>query len=847
MKGMDTIQIHHDIIMHTVGKSGTRIDVQGYAVTDHDSLYAAINGIQDSLSSQAKAIEGIGGRLNDVYECGIGFHDSVSIIFVPLIIALFAFTMPLLFQVITHINSKYSSQSISEMFESSRAYKLFWFASVVSICFLFLLGLLSLSLNEELYRSVMKWAYWISLFVAVAYAFVTLVFVRTCIRFNSPVKLLAMISQQYKDDIQSETLKQVINKLGYLKTKAQFWKSKGWKSIRSFIYRGRQLFAYNQTESDYGARLLDLCKYAISNKNKSLFLSIIYAVKDITNKEKRVSFIVPVFNRTEFEKPLYLPLTSNFFKGIIEYYSHCEEYPFYEETIVRCYLSAFNKSRMPYDKGIVEVVQSVVNSVESGCTGIYEKYIRHSAFEYLYIQELPSVAFIQGADSNDQIKIYNDKRELWSRICDLHFLMNAFLISRGHYNILRSLLKADCYFQGMLYPLSPHCLLATYANCNDKIYEGGYWYWSNRDMFGRESADGDMLEKYTVLMMLITAPLHKDVKAIASDKCIKNIKECKANLIKYASLVQENKELLELYPRIAGVNFENLYDECLEAIEDGVLIEVKKDGEYDEQPGFWSCVAGYVESFFCPSKSAINQPELANLFVVSLPEESKKNFIDDARTVFRNTGWMPRGLHEDPNKGDLETIKLQDLTILMNKRYMYYYGQENSFHLIRHYEILFARRATYMTFSAISQMNVERKKVSAGDFEQFFNSYTKGANSEYVIIDTECQFSTLLDKDTNLNNMDSQYKGAKYKCVYLDANDMKDIPLMEVFRNSLIIIRKEDYPSLFKVQENKEPEISLEDYSDSSQGLVSIKVTMTPNMEIRYYRNTHVLMVELLR
>ncbi len=105
---MDTIQIHHDIIMRAAGKAGTRIDVQGYAVTDHDSLYAAINGIQDSLSCQAKAIEDIGGRLNDVYEYGIGFHDSVSIIFVPLIIALFAFTMPLLFQVITHINSKYS-------------------------------------------------------------------------------------------------------------------------------------------------------------------------------------------------------------------------------------------------------------------------------------------------------------------------------------------------------------------------------------------------------------------------------------------------------------------------------------------------------------------------------------------------------------------------------------------------------------------------------------------------------------------------------------------------------------------------------------------------------------------
>jgi hypothetical protein len=301
-----------------------------------------------------------------------------------------------------------------------------------------------------------------------------------------------------------------------------------------------------------------------------------------------------------------------------------------------------------------------------------------------------------------------------------------------------------------------------------------------------------------------------------------------------------------LYPCIKDVAFDKLYDDCIKAVEDGVSIEVKKEAEYDEQPGFWNCIAGFVESYFCSSKRTSSQPGLANLFSVNLPEESKKSFIDDVMTVFRNTGWMPKGLREDKNKGDLETIKLQDLTILMNKRYMYYYGQESSFHLIRHYEILFDLRTTYMAFSAISRMNIERRKVSVGDFEQFFNSYTKGANSEYVIIDTECQFSSLLDKDTNLNNMESQYKGAEYKCVYLDANDMKDIPLMEIFRNSLIIIRKDDYPSLFKTQENKEPEISLEDYSDSSQGLASIKVTMTPNMEMRFYRRTHVLMVELV-
>ena len=58
---------------------------------------------------------------------------EVSNISIPLIIALFAFAMPLLFQVITHINSKYSSEAISKMFENSLPYKAYWAVSIFSI------------------------------------------------------------------------------------------------------------------------------------------------------------------------------------------------------------------------------------------------------------------------------------------------------------------------------------------------------------------------------------------------------------------------------------------------------------------------------------------------------------------------------------------------------------------------------------------------------------------------------------------------------------------------------------------------------------------------------------------
>lgn len=85
--------------------------------------------------------------------------------------------------------------------------------------------------------------------------------------------------------------------------------------------------------------------------------------------------------------------------------------------------------------------------------------------------------------------------------------------------------------------------------------------------------------------------------------------------------------------------------------------------------------------------------------------------------MFRNTGWMLRGLKEDSAKRGLETEPLQPYTLLMNKCFVCEYSDENSFHIQRHHEILFEQRAVYMIYSAISRMKLKRKKVRAGDLE----------------------------------------------------------------------------------------------------------------------------------
>lgn len=845
---MDTIQIHQMInFPASAGKEPIPVDVDGYAVISNDSLHDALCGIRDSMTQQGQTLEALTTKVNEISEYGVGYHDSIGIIVIPIIIALFAFTMPLLFQVITHINSKYSSQSISEMFENTRSYKLFWIISKVSIGYLLLVGLFSLIFKGTVYERLMIVLNYIGLFVALAYVLSTLKFIKTCISFNSPQKLLAIIGRQYKDELQNDNLKLVFNKLDYIRIKTQFWKSKGWKSFKTFVYRGRRWVAHYKTNNDYGNRIADLCKYAMSKRDNSLFIDVIIEVEKITRREKIDRMIAPEFSANEFGQPLYLTFTNAFYKEILEFYNHCDEYSDFEDRLIRSWLRSFNHNKFPNEQGIVEIVRTIVNAVEAGRIGMYEKYIRHSAFDYLFIQELQTSAFIQGADGNDQIRFDDERRAAWKRICDLHLLMNAYLLSQGHYEIVKPLLSVNSYFQGHLYAMGPHEYLACYANCKKAVHEGGYWHWSNKDMFGKEAVDEDMLEMYTVTMMLIAPAMPNTVRAIASDDSIKQMKESKATLLACANKFHLNHELHQRYPNINVSQFENLYDKCIRAFEDGTILE-KKAGQYEEQPGFWTSLIGSVESFFCSKWTGKEQIKRRNLYSTSLPKERKMLFADDVMNVFRNTGWMPRGLIENQDKGSLDKITMQPLSMLMNKRYMYYYDHDNLFHLQRHFEILFDSRVTYMVYTALSQMDIIHKNVCVGDFEVFFRSYTEGHNSDYMIVDTDCELSANLEIETENIVGNWKYKEADYSRKCIDANGhLKDTPLMGLFNNSLLIIKKEDFPSLVKINENDKPQIDLEDCSDSTRGLAAIKVTIASNMELRYYKSSKVAWINLTR
>lgn len=739
----------------------------------------------------------------------MSYSEAMSNITIPLLIALFAFAMPLLFQVITHINSKYSSEAISKMFENSLPYKAYWAVSIFSIMFLIIFGGLTLAITGVTSKTVMAVLNWTSLFVAFLYSTAILGFLRTCIRFNSPDKLLTMIGKQYEAELRYDDVKLAVKKIARLRDKMQFWRSKGWKSFREFTFRSFNIFHHYQARTDYGNRLVDICKYALNTRNNTLLFSIMMKLDGIAKSEKRVGFIPPIFDLERFEKSAVQPLAKAFYDGIMDYYSHAEENTEFEEWIIRRKFSAFKESAFPWEKEFVDTINTIILSVKAGHTGIYEKYLHTSGFNYLFIKELANRAYIEGGSTDNQRAVEGKVRETWERLCDLHFIMNAYLYAQGHLEILPSLLEANYYITGHLYDRMPHELLLRYLRCKRNLhYDGGYWYWTAKDIFGKGKIKGDILEKYTAGMILLNATAKAEAPLHTSRQNLEDIEKCKETLIKYMDEQKENRALREKYPDIENVKSKTAID--------GIVKLFKTNGK--------------------------------DIFDEDIPEEQRDLLENDLLNVFRNTGWMPKGLKEGPAKKRLEVEPLQPYTVLMNKRFVREYSDENSFHIQRHHEILFEQRSIYMFFSAISKMKMKRKKVRAGDFEAVMKKYTKGRIEDYVIIDTDFELDILLDIDSRENYGDWEYKGAEYKKIFLDSREyLRDSDLPSVFKSSLLILRKEDYPSLFKKSEEALPEVTIADESSRETGVAAVRVTVTPNMEMRYYKNTKVLWVELMR
>ena len=164
--------------------------------------------------------------LNDIYVDGVGYNDVVGVVAVPLIIALFAFSFPFVFDRINQINDKYQSKILSTLFSSFLLYKLYWYVSLISIVYVLVYGACTLFCKDNVLGDYAVIWNGISLSVVIVYVLIVWFFARITVKYNDPEQLLGILDTQYKYERKISDIK-----VWRLKAKAFFRYSRHRKDV----------------------------------------------------------------------------------------------------------------------------------------------------------------------------------------------------------------------------------------------------------------------------------------------------------------------------------------------------------------------------------------------------------------------------------------------------------------------------------------------------------------------------------------------------------------------------------------------------------------------------------------
>ena len=231
----------------------------------HDTIGVPMDKTQDEILK----------LLNDIYVDGVGYNDVVGVVAVPLIIALFAFSFPFVFDRINQINDKYQSKILSTLFSSFLLYKLYWYVSLISIVYVLVYGACTLFCKDNVLGDYAVIWNGISLSVVIVYVLIVWFFARITVKYNDPEQLLGILDTQYKYERKISDIK-----VWRLKAKAFFRYSRHRKDVEgnsAFISAKNMVSKWKEKmpEEKYLYRINEIARYAIK-QDKEVTIQNLY-------------------------------------------------------------------------------------------------------------------------------------------------------------------------------------------------------------------------------------------------------------------------------------------------------------------------------------------------------------------------------------------------------------------------------------------------------------------------------------------------------------------------------------------------------------------------------------------
>lgn len=758
-----------------------------------------------SQSGISHRIDTISTQLNNISEYGVGFSDSVSHISIPLIIALFAFAFPFLFTVISHINNKYKSERITKMLSAETSYKWFMGGAIVCASFLFLAGVLSICLKGGLYTAFNVYLDVTSVVIAGGYSAIIIWFVFTCVNYNSPWEVLERIGSQFE-------------------CKA--------KTVFSNTIRAEKRIYREEYSRIY--RYIDLCKYAVRQQNYQLFINVLLKVSGLKHKREKLE-----------------SLNFEFYEEVLDTYLFGKPNAMMEDSLMMYWFMTFKKSEEPNLGLVFRMFKRIVSAVLQGRSSLFENYLLKSKYGYRYITDLSIVNYVRGCDLEEQKKVDDSKRRTWRDLCEMHNIAIAHLFSLGYNEVIRIVQLGDNTGYDRLIPGTGIEVLKMFARCKEKqLPDGQFNYWACEHVIGKNT-DPMMLEKYAAIMLLLASNEHYDELKPISPQHLQSIKDAKNDIVKYAKLWKADAKLKGLFPQIEEVNAEELVDEYIKWFEGGDIHAVSTEGAEEKKCVIAKIIDALIQR---GGKSQNKNKRVYNDIYTKDLLESEKNKIAGGylNMINGNRGYVLDYLYGPESEDKTESEEMGSYTYLMFKKYLVE-DSDIDYNLDLFGETrVYQSRYMYMLLKAMKSMKIEEDRVRVEELKRYLKEYLGDKGGDYVVIDIGSAPHLLLSLDkedkTRRSFNDMRVLKATYKSIDFSTNwFLRDLDELEVYENTLLIIKKTDLPYDYSTSPDFGPTVTFEDVSDKEKGKAEVRVTVNPHLAIRYNKKAKVRRVKIER
>jgi len=756
-----------------------------------EDMMSVYDSLQQQLLISNSKIDSIYSLIQQNSINGWGINQLVSVIAIPLIIAIFAFTLPFVLNVTTKIDQLYQSKAMTQRFNQAWPMLLYKSLLITSMILILFLMVVPKVVADAI---VVTLPYITALLVFCVYRFFT-----NEQKFENPKWGLKKLDDWYKKDSFDIDLSRRWNGIKIWFRKLGKGNNPSAMRVYKILTQYNQKDPYRIARKNYYERLYALLNVAVKTNNISLFYEIqekwYQKIKETQSNSLKFGYDKSFYFEMDNEL-LYLYIDA------IVLLSQCPDYKFQEAIVIRLQ-NLFNQGKLPSESDVMSILRTLVSIKGEYGHGMIKKYLEWANRMYSSILSLSPTAYVCGVNVNKKKELEKECRKSWKWICNLHFLLGAYLWNKGLYNTISVICPdKEGQWHGEIFPVSSVEILQRYISAYTAICGISISDWQIGEIFDvSEKEMRQYVIDYAAFLLYYKA---KSNKTYYYD--ILDIEEIRHTPDAISELQQKKNETLirkacdVMQYDMSAVDFS---DTLKEAEKEMMQVFPKEIYHKNINMDIFTEMQGTLRSN--------SKPIYLSRYTEGIYRAEQVDFTDEESLGIASFATHKLSyIAEDVDEDAVFDIVQPMMLVLMN-RYMYAW------------------------LSCVSKMQISTIESNATNFIDKVIDYTRGEICNYMIVSFDSSFEYQVHPLPQ-----------GMQCAKISRHCFQNCDLTKLFldqEDTLYVIRKDDLPSLQYEPGYEDLECFIKDESSEEIGDMTVRFEIDPHRVLKYNKSGKVLKI----